>query len=484
LLAIFLALPILIFVPFKNADDERNDLLIASVRDQGRLVAEGVRPVIERDGTKAPAILGDTLARFAKDGINARILFRPANETGANSFYIVAAAPTVSNDYLETERANFVRMGVFDNLNRSCQGDFQSATEYTNPKGEGEILTSIMPINLPNGCWLVVTTHPKANFPIVADGQPLWATPQIGMALIVYALMAIVIASLFGGIWRSLRRFGALAREIRAGADEPGTFVDRNAIPELGDVAGEFDHMVHALRASADGIRQAAEENAHALKAPLAVISQSVEPLRKLLPIGDARAARALELIDRSVERLDALVSAARQMDETNAELVDPPRERIDLSRLMGRMAGEYRLALADRNVRVVEQLEPSLWVLGGEEMLETVAENLLDNAAGFSQPGAEIKVSLRRIGGGRIQLTVDDQGPGVDDTNLDRIFRRYVSIRGNANRVDRPGNDPRNHFGIGLWIVRRNIEAMGGTITARNRENGGLSVIATFPVA
>jgi hypothetical protein len=63
-------------------------------------------------------------------------------------------------------------------------------------------------------------------------------------------------------------------------------------------------------------------------------------------------------------------------MDEANAELVDPPRRRIDLSRLMGRMAGEYRLALADRNVTVTEHIEPALYVQGGEELLETVGRH------------------------------------------------------------------------------------------------------------
>jgi two-component system, OmpR family, sensor histidine kinase ChvG len=149
----------------------------------------------------------------------------------------------------------------------------------------------------------------------------------------------------------------------------------------------------------------------------------------------------------------------------------------------MGRMAGEYRLALADRNVTVVEHIEPRLIVQGGEELLETVAENLLDNAAGFSTPGSEIKVTLVRYEG-RARLTVEDQGPGVDETNLDRIFRRYVSIRGNVSRVDGSNHDAKSHFGIGLWIVRRNVEAMGGTITARNRDGGGLCVIATFPFA
>lgn len=486
LLVIFLALPVLLFIPFRNADLERSQILIGSVRDQGRLIAEGVRPLILRgDAIKNPAALSESLARFATKGINVRILFRPAGEK-MGSFFLVSAAPPVANDYLEMERTELARLGVFERLDESCQLDNQAATRYTNPNGEDEVLTSITPINVQAGCWVVMTAHRKENFPILALNEPLWKSPPLAAALVIYALMAVVIASLFGGIWGSLRLFRALAREIRTGIDAPGTFEDRNAIPELQNVASEFDHMVHALRASSGRIRQAAEENAHALKAPLAVISQSIEPLRKALPAEDARASRALDLIGRSVDRLDALVSAARRMDEANAELVDPPRNRIDLSRLTSRMAASYRLSLAERNVQIAEQIESGLTVLGGQDLLETVVENLLDNAAGFAPQGSEISVSLRRLPGRSARFAVEDRGPGVKEHDLERIFQRYVSIRSTAPQGGTTpkgeGKDATSHFGIGLWIVRRNVEAMGGTIVARNREGGGLSMIVVFP--
>lgn len=483
LLVIFLALPVLLFILFRNADVERSQILIGSVRDQGRLIAEGVRPLILRgDAIKNPLVLSESLSRFAGRGINARILFRPAAEK-TGSFFLISAAPPVPNDYLETERAELARLGVFERLDETCQLDNQAATRYTNPNGEDEVLTSITPINVPAGCWVIMTAHRKENFPISALSEPLWQSPPLAAALAIYALMAVVIASLFGGIWENLRLFRALAREIRTGADAPGTFEDRNAIPELQAVASEFDHMVHALRASSGRIRQAAEENAHALKAPLAVISQSIEPLQKAVPSGDVRARRALDLIGRSVDRLDALVSAARRMDEANAELVDPPRDRIDLSRLVSRMAASYRLSLAERNLQIAESIEPGISVLGGHDLLETVIENLLDNASGFAPMGTAIGISLHRLQGRSVRLTIEDRGPGVKEHDLERIFQRYVSIRQTAPKTaDNDAKQTISHFGIGLWIVRRNVEAMGGTIIARSREGGGLSMIVTLP--
>ncbi len=111
-----------------------------------------------------------------------------------------------------------------------------------------------------------------------------------------------------------------------------------------------------------------------------------------------------------------------------------------------------------------------------GDDLLETVIENLLDNAISFSPPGGEVALSLDAEGSDAL-ITVEDQGPGVAGEKLERIFERYYSERDET--VDGDGNE---HFGIGLWIVRRNVEAIGGRITAENRPQGGLRVRLRIP--
>ena len=90
-----------------------------------------------------------------------------------------------------------------------------------------------------------------------------------------------------------LRRFAERARRIREQGPDAGSFAGRTGLPELADVAAEFDRMVDALHRSAADIRRTAEDNAHAFKTPIAVIRQSLEPLRRALPEGQsARPAR------------------------------------------------------------------------------------------------------------------------------------------------------------------------------------------------
>ena len=106
------------------------------------------------------------------------------------------------------------------------------------------------------------------------------------------------------------------------------------------------------------------------------------------------------------------------------------------------------------------------------------VFENLIENAASFSPRGAAISVTLARSVS-EARVLVEDEGPGVDPRNLERIFDRYFSHRPET-ATENNGN---SHFGIGLWIVRRNVTALGGTIKASNRSSRGLLMAVTLPL-
>jgi two-component system sensor histidine kinase ChvG len=183
-------------------------------------------------------------------------------------------------------------------------------------------------------------------------------------------------------------------------------------------------------------------------------------------------------------------VASARHLDEVAAELIDRPRHNVDLSRLVGRMLDAYADSFAGRQVRLDARLQSRVVVSADEELLEVVFENVIDNALSVSPPYGAVTIELAAQHK-RAQLAVRDQGPGVPAPHLDRIFERYVSLRGlqplaigaAAGAVE-PANDSNQHLGIGLWIVRRNLEAVGGSVRAENRPGGGLSLVMDLPLA
>lgn len=482
LVVIFVTVPILVFEQFRAVDEEKTDLILRIAHDQGRLIAASLSPLFTSFSPAVAAKLGEALASIAGTEGKTKILFRPKGARGNDSFYYVAAMPEVPTGYLELERAELISTGVLDRVREACAGVGPVAARYINPSGEEELLTSLTPYNSDAGCWVVITSRSTADFLGSTLARPYWSAPEIRFAAAIYVLMAAFVVWLFADVWRGLRRFERLARAIATKGPQDRSFAEANKVPELGGVAREFDRLTDKLHGSAELIRHAAEENAHAFKTPIAAIAQSLEPIRRGLAGEDSVNARAIERIDQSVQRLDSLVAAARRIDEASAELLDPRSERIALGPMIERICESYRDALDGKGPEIVFEGGAAATVLAGHGLLETTLENLLHNAISFSPPEGTVRVVLERRGR-TASVDVEDDGPGVAPERLEHIFDRYYSYRPDGARLDGNGDDGA-HFGIGLWVVRRNIESVGGTVTAENLPARGFRVRLSIPTA
>src|SRR3546814_9136496 len=143
--------------------------------------------------------------------------------------------------------------------------------------------------------------------------------------------------------------------------------------------------MTMALQDSAESIRLAAEDNAHAFKTPIAIMRQSLEPLRRMVAPEEVRGQRALDVLEVSIDRLDHLVAYARRLEETTAELLDPPRQRVCLTRIVERMLSAYADTFASRRLILDASLQPDTFVPAGEDLLHTGLDNFLANSVQVS---------------------------------------------------------------------------------------------------
>jgi two-component system sensor histidine kinase ChvG len=477
LAVIYAIVPIILYSQFRSAYEESQRLLLRSVRDEGRAISESLLPWLKTADSSALPELGQHLARFAGEVTTIKVLFAPAGTQGG--FYYVGSWPAVRPQNLAAQRQTLARQGVLDRLAHNCRGEMPFSLIYHRPTGGAEIVTAVTPLLTPAGCWAVVASFAANAFPSAHLGEPYWATPAVRLAAVIYLAMAAITFSTLIGVRGGLARFARRARRIREEGPDTGSFGERANLPELADVAAEFDRMVEALHRSAAEIRQAAEDNAHAFKTPIAIIRHSLEPLRRALPEGNPRAQRAFGVGGGALDRLDGLVASARRLDEATADLLARPQVPVDLERVIGRMVQTRAAIIPSRKLMITADLTPGIFVLGSEEMIETVLENLIDNAVSFSPPGGAILVRLTRDGR-FAHITVSDHGPGIAPERLERIFDRYHSEQRPATATEAS----ESYFGIGLWIARRNVEAMGGTIMAENRLPHGLSVHVRLPPA
>jgi two-component system sensor histidine kinase ChvG len=484
LVSIFVALPIILYGQFEYADRQTRTLISNSIQYSNRLIAKALFPVLDMTVAPSPK-LDDALAKFNQDGTVLELMFQPKDH-GDAEFYFIASAPQVTPAFLADELASLKNAGILQQLARTCSLNQPVDIRHGSMEGHGqtgEVLSSVIPIQSRKGCWVLVSSHVTSEFLDTTIGRSYAQTRQIRLAVLIYCLFALVATATALGLWKSIQHFSRVTREIRNGRSAGNSFSARNVIPELSSVAHDFDDLVKTLHSVAHDIRSTAEDNAHSFKTPIATIQSALAPLLQLVPEDNPRAQHAARMIDQSLNRLKALVDAAQRLDNNTADLIEVPRDLVDLTQLVADILLRYRETLRQRDLRLDRRLNGQVLVLAGAGILETVFENIIDNAISFSPAGSTVMVRLSQSRSS-IELAVSDCGPGIEAERLDRIFDRYYSLRpyehSNGDDADAPSTA--RHSGLGLWIVKRNVEALGGRVRAINRPEGGLCIHITLP--
>jgi two-component system sensor histidine kinase KdpD len=199
----------------------------------------------------------------------------------------------------------------------------------------------------------------------------------------------------------------------------------------------------------------------HDLRTPLASIIGALSTLGN--SAGRYDEATRKELIETALgesKRLDRFVGNLLDMTRLDAGAVEPKREPVEVGDLVSTTL--RRAAPLLEGHTVASSVAPDLPTISLDFVLaEQALFNLLDNAGKYSDPGGKIEVIARRVGN-RIEIVVQDEGPGLPIDTLDRLFDKFY-------RVD-SGDRRRAGTGLGLAIAKGFVEAQGGTISAANR--------------
>ncbi|MGC2522135.1 MAG: sensor histidine kinase, partial [Stellaceae bacterium] len=188
---IFLLVPVFLYIEFRNAYEESQELLLRSVRDEGRVISQSLLPLLQNADIDSLPQLGASLSRFAGEVTTIKLLLAPAG-AGSDGFYYVASWPTVAPTNLQAERSTLAQQGVLDRLAQNCRGEMPFSLIYHRPTGGAEIVTAVTPLATSVGCWAVVASFSQDAFPGAHLGQPYWATPAVRVAALIYLAMAAI----------------------------------------------------------------------------------------------------------------------------------------------------------------------------------------------------------------------------------------------------------------------------------------------------
>jgi two-component system sensor histidine kinase MprB len=279
----------------------------------------------------------------------------------------------------------------------------------------------------------------------------------VGLAAVIGRLVAAAAVAPVHGVAEAadtVARTGDLSHHIAvAGGDD------------LGRLAASFNTMLDALSESLAQQRRLVADASHELRTPLATVRTNVEVLARADELAPEDRTMLIRDTVAQIGELTRLVGDLVELARGDGQ--EEPFTLVDLDDLARRVVD-----IAGRNhPSVVFRVDgvPSL-IRGAPARVSRAVSNLIDNAAKWSPPGAEVEITVHDG-----TVTVRDHGPGVDPANLPHVFDRFYR---SPEARTMPGS------GLGLAIVKQVADSHGGTVTALTAPGGGAQFVLQLPAA
>lgn len=277
------------------------------------------------------------------------------------------------------------------------------------------------------------------------------------------AVLCLIVLALF--VTRPLRRLSRSMDRIAAGDLEHRIAVrGRDEVAAMGH---SFNAMAERIRAMILGQKELMAGVSHELRSPLTRMKLSLELLRSGTPEAD-RESRIADL-ESEVDALDALVEELLLASRIDLGAMPLKLEELDLAEVADQAWTRVSMDAEPRGVVLeVRAEEGARTIYADRALVLRVLGNLFENAVRYAGEGRVTVTSTRRAD--RLEISVADEGPGVDEADLAHLFEPFF-------RADRSRSRKTGAGGLGLMIVRRAVEAHGGGVEARRRDPRGLAV-------
>jgi len=225
-----------------------------------------------------------------------------------------------------------------------------------------------------------------------------------------------------------------------------------------------FNQMSADLAQATESRRQMTADIAHDLGSPLTVIGGYLEAMQEgVLEVTPER----IGVMNTEITHLQHLVRDLRTLSLADAGQMSLNRNQVEMGALLRRVAASYQLAAKQKGIHLsVEAESAPLSIEIDEERMAQALGNLVSNALRYTAEGGAISIQFSVVSGGAV-IAVEDNGAGIAEADLIRIFERFY-------RADQARNLEAGESGLGLAITRAIVEAHGGQISVKSKLGEG----------
>ena len=262
-------------------------------------------------------------------------------------------------------------------------------------------------------------------------------------------------------------------RKVREGVYEHRTHIPgRDEIVQIGE---EFNSLTDRLQTTETLRRRFVSDASHELKTPLAAIRLLTDSILQTDNMDMETVRDFVTDIGSEAERLSRITEDLLRLTRLDSNQVDPP-EVVEVAPVLEQVMRMMSLLAQEKGTELTCQTGGDCRVLATKGEVHQVIYNLTDNAVKYSGSHGSVRVELRRDGND-VVLTVADNGPGIPEEDLPRVFERFY-------RVDKARSRAAGGTGLGLSIVQDTVTKRGGTVSAANRPEGGAVFTVRWPAA
>jgi two-component system sensor histidine kinase CreC len=431
------------------------DLLV----DQANIMAAIVGSNMEAGGFKPGELYKAFQGVYARQ-LNARI-YQFDKESVDARIYITDNAGRIIFDSEDNSRIG-EDYSVWRDVRLTLDGEYGARATLENPEdATSSVLYVAAPI-LVNGETAGVLTVGKPTTSINAFLQS--AKPRIFRIGIIAATIAIILSFFVSYIVTlPIRRLTRYANDIRAGKRSPFPKLDRSEIGEMGEA---FRKMQDALEGK-KYVEQYVQKLTHEIKSPLSAIRGAAELMEE--PMSDERRARFLTNIHNEVGRLQDIVDHLLELASLENLKALKKHETVSIGSIVKAILESFRPIISKKKLTVVNRITDDIMVIGDSFLLHRAISNLVHNAVDFSPTHGKISLSVKQEDTW-VDLIVEDNGPGIPDYALDKVFDKFFSLQ-------RPDTG-RKSTGLGLNFVKEVAALHHGDVKLTNREGGGAQAL------
>ena len=272
------------------------------------------------------------------------------------------------------------------------------------------------------------------------------------------------------------RKIGQLLTAIRQVRE--GAYSHRAEIAghdEIAQIGQEFNSLTDRLQTTENARRRFVSDASHELKTPLAAIWLLSDSILQTEHMDPATTREFVADIGAEAERLSRITEDLLRLTRLDSGVLEKPVE-VEVLPVLEQVMRMMSLVAQEKQVELTYTAEPGCTVLATPDELHQVIYNLTDNAVKYTGAGGAVQVALSRREENVI-LTVADNGTGIPEEDLPRIFERFY-------RVDKARSRAAGGTGLGLSIVSDTVKRRGGTVEAANRPEGGSVFTVRWPAA